>query len=286
MLGGAGAGLALLAGIGAALHLTHGIRSRFSDDVNRFADSVQDRNRQRARTNDLPLSRLKDGLPRLGIRDASTPPVLAIIGDSHADAMMPAIDDYLKQRDIPAIGVSWSATAPLLSEGNTPARLRRLRAAFAMVQRHSSVRDVVLIGRWNRYVHLLNKQSLEETKKSLGHPTRRVWILHQVPELEFDVPRALALSSHWGLDAPVGASHEEYLASRVEYEALFAKHFGERVLDAWDLISDGERTLLASEGCATYYDDDHLSVTGAKRVVKVLDRVIKCQEGVASDDEM
>ena len=61
---------------------------RFSTAVLTAAAGERDINPQRLLRHDLPIAKVRNELPRLGDVHDARPPVLAVIGDSHADALI------------------------------------------------------------------------------------------------------------------------------------------------------------------------------------------------------
>ncbi len=267
VLGAAAAGLALLAGVGALLHVNNGVRSRFGDDVLQLADARQDRNPQRRLHHDLRGSALVES-PRLLTGTVGSDPQLIVVGDSHGDAIVPGIVDLCKKQNVPMVAFTRSDTLPLCFTG-TPrdnAEKTFYDSAAAYI-RDSTATHVLLIARWSEYGERLHRQDLAETVNRLRELRKTVWLVRQVPEPAADVPRHLALNALWGMDnIRIQRSVSEYRTSQVSVKRLLNSVSGDgvRVVDASrNFFCSSDLAVLQIDGHPLYFDDNHLSTRGA-----------------------
>ncbi len=97
-----------------------------------------------------------------------------------------------------------------------------------------------------------------------------IWIVKQVPYPARHVPLTLAKATARGL--PVAGLEPRRAAQEARFafthgviDDAVAKHPGITVVDVMDAMCDDERCrLIGEDGASLYYDDDHLSVAGAK----------------------
>ena len=263
--------------VGMFVHSQRGLPQRFSSPVVAAASGERDVNPQRRLRHDLPIGRLRDGLPRLGSVSGQAPPVLAVIGDSHCDALMPLMDAMCTELNVPAVAVSRSATIPLFcgpTEGNAAKRAFQDEVR-RQLESSQSIRHVLLIARWaDHAANVMNRVNLTNTTSQLAASGKKVWILRQVPEQRTSVPRALALSLQWRRDLTNAAcTWEEYCAHQSQVDAAFesVNGGGVQILDpAAEFFPDHGVCRISSDGSPLYVDDDHLSVRGALEMRSVV----------------
>jgi peptidoglycan/LPS O-acetylase OafA/YrhL len=272
-----GIGTSALLAVGMLIHFQGGMRSRFPQSVLRAADARNDRNPQRRLRHDLSAKALRAGMPRLGDLDDRRPPVLAVIGDSHADALMPVLDSMCREFRIPAVAATQSATIPLFCEQSEPRPHKREFQTTIRQQLESgeSIRHVLLVARWSHHPsQVMNRENLRRTVDALVDHGKTVWLFRQVPEQKTNIPRALALSTLWNRDlSPAICTSQEYLQERTGADSFLAEMTGDGifVLDPIDVFFVGtESCRVTRDGLPFYVDDDHLSVFGAMQLRSVL----------------
>jgi peptidoglycan/LPS O-acetylase OafA/YrhL len=264
--------LLLLIAFGAHVHASSGLRDRFSAQALTYADARFDRNPRSHATDDLAVEKLKEyGLPRLGDLNDRRPPVLLVLGDSHANALMPAIEDLCHKYGVPAVGVTRPATAPLLFSGPRDSPETRAFRTFMRqtVASLPSLQHVLLIARWHAYPkNRLTIADLDSSLRYLHTRKIRVWIVRQVPEPMADVPRMLALSvdRRVSMQGGLGMPWEQYTRKRAREDVLLSgvSSATPTSIDPgpWFYIT-GSRSRVELAGRALFVDDDHLSSYGA-----------------------
>lgn len=277
--------LGLIFGIGLFIHIGDGLSFRFSPEVQSISEACRDRNPQREIQNNLLISVIeKSGLPRLGT-NTDTAPKLLVIGDSHADALMPAFHELASEYQLPAVCITRSATIPLIYDDSGP------RSKFAefyktirlQIKMTPSISDVVLIGRWMEYDEEMNSYSAWKTNiDSLRSKFINIWVILQVPEAKTEVPRALALAKHW--DWPkqsVSYLSEEYFLMRSRSDSLFAGlNNSVKVLDlSAFFFQDSDRARIEKDGKPLYIDSHHLSTFGARELKYLLKPIFEAIKG-------
>ena len=275
---GAAACLAVVFVAGLALHATGGMRNRFSEKVLQLADARSDRNPWRHLHHDISTASIRrDGLPRLGKTPDDRPPVIAVIGDSHADALMPAVAQLASEYNVPTVAISRSATIPLLydSRGGRAKRAAFYEAVSQQLGMMQQLSDVVLVARWAGYEQQeFTLDAWNHTLNELNKMGLRVWVVRAIPEPPVDVPRALALAEHWKWSSDhVSISLEEHHQANRRIDRIFRETQPSNIqfVEPADLLFDGEdRALVQLGGRPLYFDDDHLSAFGARQLAPLL----------------
>jgi peptidoglycan/LPS O-acetylase OafA/YrhL len=270
----------LLVGVG--LHIGNGIPQRFEDEVNQIANARSARSPLSKMHHDQPLSRLRERKPAK-IGNPQAVPRIFVVGDSHADAVMPAVEAALTDAGLAAYCATQSATLPLfvsadLEQASSKASFMDLVRQF--LEQDPNVTDVVFIGRWLKYPQDELLQRLQQTTLWCDEKSKTAWIVSQVPEPTGNVPRQLALATHWGLDAA-------YLSiNRTDYEQQ-ARQFKGALLQCTDrgsiqvvnlndhFFDTNGLSIVQSESRPLFWDDDHLSTFGATFAVPVFQGLTK-----------
>lgn len=265
--------------IGFAIHRLDGVPRRFPDEVLRFADGRRDGNPHRSLHHDLSLQRLTKGLPRIGDQSDERAPVLAVIGDSHGNALMPAFDELCRELDVPAIGVTRSATIPLFFCPETYSEDKRLfqECVLRVLEREPTLRHVALIGRWTGYEsNVLTESNAGESIRLLQNMGLQVWVVLQVPEPRADVPRSLALWSRWRRGHARMSNSDEYERSKEGMTRLFANIPGVHIVDPTTYFENADGSVrISDDGHPLFVDDDHLSTYGARQLKSLLHPLFK-----------
>ena len=229
------------------------------------------------------------------------PVTYAIIGDSHAASIRPAIK-YSGLMGNTAGTLYWAGACPLLSGAgmlNQDTNCSSFKEdVFAQIERNSGLNTVILAGRWpyqvlgslpevgGSYAKLLVDAetvtpSAEENARVFVRAMLRtlerlevlgidVIIMGSVPEPGFDVPRAVAFSLYAGNTAPQGVPRSEVVKRAGIADEILAEiaveHSNVLFIPIWDTFCDEQWCLIERDGVPIYSDDDHLSYLGAKTV--------------------
>ncbi|NWA04246.1 acyltransferase family protein [Pseudomonas gingeri] len=222
-------------------------------------------------------------------------------GDSHAAALIPALEDEARKHGVNITLAAYSGCLPFNRNENTPGCVRfNQRVVQALDQEKYS--DVVLAGRWSLYVYgqrsgdtgaaLMDPAtgkydraiaerrfaegmgSLVRQLRTTGH---RVWLVKEVPLQDFSVPYRLSRLAMVGL--PIkgeGIPLTEHLKRQAYIDALFVRLADVdpdvRLLDPAPQLCDaigGCRVELG--GRSLYSDDNHLSDVGSRYVEAFLE---------------
>jgi hypothetical protein len=283
------AGGTVTLGAAAVLIAAAGLPGRLNDDGRRLLSAAAD------------IDPYRDICAEAGVRNAcvfgpeGAPLRYAIVGDSHAPALRPAIASA-------AAGLEgrgtmwWSGACPLLDgawmepAADGPGCLAFKTQVLAALAAAPEIDTVFLVGRWEYQLtgrraevggsqtdYLVDGQSdgrsPAETERAfaravtrsldaLGAMGKRVVIIGAVPQPGFDVPRSLALAALNGRDG-----HPEFDARAVRgvsarIDDVFRRAVEGRPYASYVPIDDifcDEDCALMMEGIPLYYDHGHLT---------------------------
>lgn len=246
--------------------------------------------------------------PCLGVHDqaacrfgsSSAEITYALIGDSHAAAIRPAIEASSIMGGETGT-LFWAGACPLLDGAELRGHPERAncnqfkRAVWAEIESHPAIRTVVLAGRWpfqmtgslpesggSYRVFLVDQEtvtpSIEESARVFRRsmmPTLdrlssrgiRVIVIGSTPEPGFDVPHTVAMARYVGINEPPGIARRS-----VEQRAALADSILAGIVDGrhdvalisiWEKFCDSQWCRIEHAGIPIYSDDDHLSFNGA-----------------------
>lgn len=277
--------------------------------VSRVPADTFDRFNAARRVSDLELEcRRSNSLGELctvGAAEAEAEPSVLVWGDSHAAALLPGLDKWLRDSSRSAFAATLSACPPIIGV------IRADRAAaqkctnfnhnvFEFAIRNARIDTIVLIARWalNAEGDRVGRESgtravlgfedgrrgspadnfevfhesLTATVLRLTEAGKKIIIVAGIPEIGVDVPQAY-------LDAMFFTSSVDIAISRADYERRNARVL--RVLEELAASPSVDVVRVADAMCASdclvevggkliYRDDDHLSIAGAKWLMPAL----------------
>lgn len=232
----------------------------------------------------------------------------AIIGDSHAAAIRPAVEasDWAEGR---AGTLYWKSGCPLLDGAKRTDHPRHNECSsfrakvFEVIETSPEIDTVILGGRWpaqltgwlpeagGSYRMFLEDEytishSIDENarvvgrslKKTLARFSRRnirVFIIGSVPEPGFSVPHTIALARYIGLAAPRGIPRAKIEGRAGISDRFIAGQIPNRAqfISIWEGFCDETWCYIERNGIPLYYDSNHLSVAAAVSVVTPLLRL-------------
>lgn len=270
---------------------TNGLPDRLSPEALRLANGRLDS----AFIKTLTARDIPENMQRLGMPGAT--PSLMVWGDSHAMAILPAVDAACKDLAITAIAATANLTAPTLEwYKDSPNGLNIQAPAYnekiisylrARREQGHPIRIVLLAARWDSYLNPPEDprafgQALELTVAELRKNGIQVAILKQVPYFDRDVPKSLFLYQRFHLDSLKPArSRNQY--SNIPESRRTMKFFAEferqhpdiQFIDPLPLLTDPANMLVADDGMAPLYrDEGHLSVHGSMRLKTAIENLI------------
>ncbi|SNR88656.1 Peptidoglycan/LPS O-acetylase OafA/YrhL, contains acyltransferase and SGNH-hydrolase domains [Methylobacillus rhizosphaerae] len=229
----------------------------------------------------------------------------ATLGDSHTVELAYALGEKLKQRNEGLLHLSFSGCPPaLLFEAREPGCSAWMREAVAHLEQRQDIKHVLigfsytraLFGNLEHYPSLPDKspvnkfttkyagipqealrekywQSLESTITRLLAAGKDVYVVYPIPELPMDITKAVTPPSILHTASPQNLGH---MTSRAFYltrhafilEKLDSLPYGKHlhaIKPADHLCADNCPAVM--DGEALYYDDNHLSLAGARKIM-------------------
>jgi peptidoglycan/LPS O-acetylase OafA/YrhL len=226
----------------------------------------------------------------IGIR-SGTPEVL-LLGDSHAESLVPVLDSALKAAG--KTGAYWWAPGNFPGKGVATSRLSTRLDADLDRLAQGPWKTVFICSNWQGYLNFkpggtkppklenhfstpqegfaILEQGLLEVVRAFAH--QRVILIHQLPSLDEDVPMLMARRLINKEPFPENRFPIAFLVER----NVEARRFVERIekntnvttVDPWPVFSDGVQWRYHDGIHAFYRDLGHLSHRGAAELVPKL----------------
>jgi peptidoglycan/LPS O-acetylase OafA/YrhL len=254
---------------------------------------------------------------RFGAADTASDYDVLVWGDSHADAVTPGVVEWARRRGLSVREATQGGCAPF-TDGRLPMFppvARDCRATTAEVVREIAadpkLKLVVLAARWPLYrdappFYDINSPrisaslrpqvndlapSLVSTLDTIASKTKaRVVIIGPVPELTVIPPECEALRRHLHLPetvcwrVPAGPPLARARPAEAEIRQALAARPNTRAAFPSQDLCDAQTCVSALDGRLIYFDDDHLSASGARKLVPGwLDRALAGQVSALAD---
>jgi hypothetical protein len=293
----AGAGILASAVVGAALWGGGGLPQRYSPAVQRLLAAANESEPRQKQCFGIAPERVSfDHLCRIGASGVA--PRFLLWGDSHADAMLPAVAKAAVSAGDAGLFAGSGRCPPVMeaSRPDTP-RCRPFNDAVLKVALDPRIDLVILDARWakdagaapmgledeDRAVFLdarskapspaetlaVVKRGLARTVRALVAAQKRVVIVSDVPEFTVLVPETLARMALTGRQQQIAPTREQYLARNADIDAMFAgiaKAYPMGFVHPERILCPGEICLTEVEGRSLYRDQHHLTVFGAEKL--------------------
>lgn len=295
---GAGVGMLCLGLAGQVLRWTDGLPWRLPEQALRYAQAKQwgpellaciaDRKTQDDRL-----------FCHFGPRDSARSAL--VWGDSHAAALIPALEAGADRHHISLVQASFAGCLPLDGLENV-SQCARFNQRVEQAMSQQSFTDVVLVARWSLYLYGQLSGDLGPALKDpdTGHYVRavaeqrfaaglrqrvaglraaghRVWLVKEVPLQEMVVPYRLSRLAMLnrsvegeGLDVAHHVRRQVFITQL--FDQLAAADDGVQVLDPAPQLCDAAGLCRVElDGRALYTDDNHLSDAGARYIEAFLE---------------
>jgi len=228
-------------------------------------------------------------------------PSFLLWGDSHADAILPAVADIARGAGRKGLFAGGASCAPLLGVTTPTSTCKPFNDAVEKVALRADIGEVILEARWAKYAdgatygdephghvvitdaqsrlpappdnHAVFARGLERTVRELTAAGKKVVLVASVPEIGWPVPAVMARRALAG-DAPdFSPSMNAYLQrQRFVLEAFgeMQKLYGVTVIYPHEALCTNGHCAVALNGIPLYRDEHHLSVYGALRLEPLL----------------
>ncbi len=239
------------------------------------------------------------------------PPVFLLWGDSHANAMAPAV--HYSASETPLAGyLFWRTGCPPLLGIDRTDHPHQECSTFSnkiilFLEDHPEIKTVILSSRWvisangTRFkteegnpVKLVDSENpngegssnqvlfetgLQRTVDKLVNMGIEVVLVAPVPEIGYHVPSAYFVAVRTGRDITsiIAPTLEEYQARNAVVISILSKLADQnnqvQIVDPAAILCDDNICRVVSDNKPLYVDDDHLSTVGAQEVAEIFDRI-------------
>lgn len=269
------ASMACMAALCAVVFLNHGFPDRYSKQSRLYFAASNDFNPLRNRCH----SDQGSGIPyekscAFGAPGAT--PAIAIWADSHGAELAVALGDRLGPMHSSLIEITASACPPVLgySDVHRPGCARHNDEIVHKLTSDNRIGEVVVLANFGTYPTAQSagfQQAFENTMRALHQAGKRIIIFDPIPVFNYDAPTALGLIyAKGGNPKSFGLPMAEYRKKNASYISLIdrvAKDTGAVVIPTSDLICRQDLCpALDDQQEVLYYNEDHLSVTGARKL--------------------
>ncbi len=280
--------MAVLAAFSLAIYAGRGFAFRFSGDLLALGQGLTDRSEVAAACmNRSPAQVARGDLCRFGPGDG--PPETLVWGDSFAEAAFPGFEAAAERQARSFLFAGRHGCEPQTGkreDPDVPGKCRAFGAAVLEVAlNHPELRNVMLVVRWPASSSSAEGASapfvhrLDELVTTLSGAGKKVWVTAPLPVAHLNAPRALFLQSQgWGRDKGVASTRAEFEASfgwTTPVLAALAQTPGVAVLELAGRFCDAAACRVENAAHPLYFDDAHLSGTGAKAIADEFDPVFR-----------
>jgi peptidoglycan/LPS O-acetylase OafA/YrhL len=216
---------------------------------------------------------------------------LFVWGDSHAMALLPAINEAASELGIKGFAAAHSSTAPVLDyyipsrwglNELAPAFNRKVLEHIASVAKTSTV-SVLLVARWKGHVTEASigefEQALQKTIRVLNSSQIKVLLVKEVPSFPFSPPKALPLAELLGKPADtLRTSLNAHRQAQASLDDVFARlmPLGTEVLDPAPIFSNADGLIYpADEQGSLWQDNHHLTTHGSMKTTGMLKKAFE-----------
>lgn len=300
LLGGMTA-LMIIGVLGHIIHQTDGYPSRLPNHVVNYANGeIWSEAQQQCHRRGL--AGIQDGkLCEFG-KAAETAPVLLSWGDSHASALLPAIEYYAEKQGIHTVHASLSSCPPIL--GGEPRNHPDCAVFNQRVLEYiktNNIKNVLLASRWSSYVYgqgvfngdkviltkakndpqdpevakIIFKSQLTSTVNRLNAEGIHVWIVKQVPfQSSYNLPHDLVSRAMRNIDtSDIGISTQHHQQHQAFVNTVFDRlsSADTTLIDPTDVMCRNKICRAQDQGYSLYRDNNHLSSNGSLLLKGILE---------------
>ncbi|HWA31154.1 MAG TPA: SGNH hydrolase domain-containing protein, partial [Rhizomicrobium sp.] len=303
LFAGAVAAVAVTALFGAAVASARGVPQRLEPEIRKILAEERNHEPRMDICFGLTAHDVKKGrLCRIGSTNVAEPSFL-LWGDSHADALLPAVQKVAREHNRAGLFAGTDSCAPLLGVFRPDMRkCKPFNDAVAKVALKPQIKEVILDARWakNAYGHARGEgpgriypydkdgvgvdrasteavfyRGLERTVKMLARAGKQIVIVAPVPEAAYPVPRVMAHMRMDGDERTPSISLRRYLdGQKFVFNAMrrMKSKYGATVIYPYKVLCATGRCDFALSDRPLYRDAHHLSVFGAMQLTSVVQK--------------
>jgi peptidoglycan/LPS O-acetylase OafA/YrhL len=235
---------------------------------------------------------------------------LLLIGDSHADAIMPTIEKLSESHNIKSASITYGKCLPLFGVYHTEPSVKqkqctKIRQYIKQYVQTNKPENIILVGRWTSNIlgnqgnpkrkHNLLRSSTTHSKTEsdaykvfseqllstidvLSAHADNIWIMKQVPEQKYS-PETLIRMEMIGRETTAaiqGTRRDYHVITHKKTTAIFDQITKNNVhiLDPADILCDDHRCKIIEDNHFIYRDDDHLNPKGALLLTPIFEQIL------------
>lgn len=264
--------LIVLCGVSGSVWLLGGWPARFDRKVVEIESYAANVNLRRDKCHRGSIDQLP--LDQSCTYGAAVTPSLAIWSDSHGVELIAALAPWLAQHQKSAVQYSFSSCPPVAPSADETDCERFNQAAFARLMNDRKITDVILAGALDSPNYRNNAQWRRQflaAANGLLTRGKRLILIYPVPNQNFPVPRAMANAARFSLpydNARVRRS--DYLKRTRAVFSVYDSLGGKNVIRIYPdrVFCKTGMCAVSHDGKPLYFDDNHLSLFGARQLSK------------------
>ena len=305
LLAGAVAAMAATAACAMFAVSDNGFPERLRPDVRAILAEENDHEPRIYRCFGLSAQDLReDKLCRIG--NGAAAPSYLLWGDSHADAILPAVEDVASQRGRVGLFAGAASCPPLLGVDRLDVPgCRDFNDEALKIALRKNISEVILEARWGKDAEgstygsephgritfvddfstgateannrAVFARGLERTVSALVAAGKKVVIVASVPEIGWAVPPVLArlrFAKNYGMPSLAKSLYLQRQSFVLDELAHLKAVYGVTVVYPDQILCPGDTCKVAFNGLPIYRDEHHLTVKGAKELEPLFEQAM------------
>lgn len=302
LFAGAAAAMGVAAACGAVVVSTNGWPQRLPMDIRQILAEERDHEPRMDVCFGLTAPDVRAGrLCRIG-STAALHPSFILWGDSHADALLPAVEEVALREGRAGLFAGTDSCAPLLGVTRPDApKCRAFNDEVIKIAARPDIVDVILDARWAKNAdgtsygdeppgriliydaqgrgtttpttNAVFLRGLERTVRTLTQAGKKVILVGSVPEIGWPVPAVLARMKLADKSPQIDPALSTYLQRQHFVFYAFAqmnKAYGAKIVYPHRVLCVSGSCRVALGGIPLYRDQHHLSVFGARQLTPLI----------------
>jgi hypothetical protein len=297
LFSGAAAAMAAAATCGIAVATAGGMPERWQPEIRKILAEERNHEPRMDICFGLRAADVQSGrMCRFGSMSVKTPSIL-LWGDSHADAVLPAVQRVAELRGRSGLFAGSESCAPLVGVSRSDATAcKPFNDAVLKVALRQNIEEVILDARWTRYAdepyvggqsaiitsdargwsadrastEAVFHRGLERTVRALTNAGKHVVVVAPVPEAATSVPRLMARLRLAGDKREPSRDLRTYMKCQkfvLDAIAKMKRRYGATVIYPHRILCATGNCEFAMNDRPLYRDEHHLSVYGALQLV-------------------
>lgn len=282
--------MVVLATFGVVVHLKQGFPGRFTGERLALVSAMTDRWTDWQRCMYVPPERISSGDVCAFGPDIPGAPRTLVWGDSHAEAIAPGVVAAAEQNAAGMWFAGRHGCAPGASikpalEPFMPDGCAAFDRAVLQLLSRESVEEVVIASRWVALNPPTGRGNADEYAAALGQLVdsirgrQVVWLVGPTPGLKYAAPRSLYVQSlGFGRDTELRTTRAAFLekeAPVLRVLTQLCERSNVRCVWPHESLCRSDLCEVVADGRPLYFDDNHLSATGARRLSTMFEPIFR-----------